>query len=362
MTFLFRRGRNPQPRDIRDVFAPDFFDESVVAPSIDSVSVQSPSGTSQQSSAMDVDKEYTLPVKATSNSSSFTSNYSNVTPPRRAVSSAVAVEPIAGSSGSIRRSKTRPDQRRPSSSFANPGANSRKGVSGRISMTFGKQQPAAKTNSYAKRGFSGRLSGHLSGGLTRMSGRLTARRASRMARRAAEPQQDVWDSDVTPDNGSESSLEGTAPSKLNGLGTMRLADGSHYMGQLQDGMMHGVGTLTCSTGLVYKGDFERGMKCGRGMTTFTDGRKHIGSYEDNEIHGHGSLHFADGSRYSGAFANGKAHGPGRQDGGQGSSWEFKGYFDCGVKISGKYYLWNGQVLDALPEGLLKERPMVLLAA
>ena len=55
-----------------------------------------------------------------------------------------------------------------------------------------------------------------------------------------------------------------------GKGTYTFADGSKYVGEYNDGMIHGQGTLTTANGSKYIGEFKDGMMHGQGTKTWAD--------------------------------------------------------------------------------------------
>jgi hypothetical protein len=55
-----------------------------------------------------------------------------------------------------------------------------------------------------------------------------------------------------------------------GKGTYTFADGSKYVGEYNDGMIHGQGTLTTANGSKYVGEFKDGMMHGQGTKTWAD--------------------------------------------------------------------------------------------
>ena len=98
--------------------------------------------------------------------------------------------------------------------------------------------------------------------------------------------------------------------KMNGQGTLRLADGSVYEGEWKDGNMHGKGTYTSSYGSVYEGEWKDDKKHGKGKLTFSNGDVYEGEWKDGKMNGKGKMTYSNGSVYEGKWKDDKKHGKG----------------------------------------------------
>ncbi len=94
-------------------------------------------------------------------------------------------------------------------------------------------------------------------------------------------------------------------------GTVRLSNGSEYVGGFKDGQLNGLGTLTDPSGSKYVGAFVNGHANGRGTATWTDGGTYAGEFRDDLPFGQGTLTWSDGRRYVGQFRGGKMDGQGK---------------------------------------------------
>lgn len=94
-------------------------------------------------------------------------------------------------------------------------------------------------------------------------------------------------------------------------GTITLADGSEYTGDLQGGLAHGEGTITFADGRRLSGTFEGGNPHGQNLVlTFPDGRKYVGEYRHGRRHGLGEMFFPEGKKFEGEWRNDQPHGDG----------------------------------------------------
>ena len=59
--------------------------------------------------------------------------------------------------------------------------------------------------------------------------------------------------------------------KQSGVGRGIWPDGSHYVGQFQNGAWHGKGTYVWADGKKYEGEFFKGNSHGQGTYSYTDG-------------------------------------------------------------------------------------------
>ncbi len=127
---------------------------------------------------------------------------------------------------------------------------------------------------------------------------------------------------------------------LNGQGAVCFSDGSKYVGQFKDGIIHGQGTIDFPDGSKYSGGFLASEMNGHGTMIFPDGSKYVGQFKDGKIHGKGYLSFPDGSVYEGEFEGDKYHGQGKWNSPYGICYE--GHFK-----NGKF---DGQGVYSLPDG------------
>ncbi len=127
---------------------------------------------------------------------------------------------------------------------------------------------------------------------------------------------------------------------LNGQGAVCFSDGSKYVGQFKDGIIHGQGTIDFPDGSKYSGDFFASEMNGLGTMIFPDGSKYVGQFKDGKIHGKGHLSFPDGSMYEGEFEGDKYHGQGKWNSPHGIGYE-------GQFKNGKF---DGQGVYSLPDG------------
>jgi hypothetical protein len=93
-------------------------------------------------------------------------------------------------------------------------------------------------------------------------------------------------------------------------GTIRLPDGTQYIGQWQYRERDGEGILIQPDGTRYVGEFDSGRRHGWGITVYPDGRKYAGQFDKGQRTGWGTLTYPDGRRYVGEFRNGARTGQG----------------------------------------------------
>ena len=87
-----------------------------------------------------------------------------------------------------------------------------------------------------------------------------------------------------------------------------LSNGSEYVGELRDGVLHGQGTWTGIDGDKYEGEFKDGKRNGQGTWTGIDGSKFEGEWKDGIRNGQGTFTFSSGKRYEGVWKHGNADG------------------------------------------------------
>jgi hypothetical protein len=79
------------------------------------------------------------------------------------------------------------------------------------------------------------------------------------------------------------------------FGTVNLADGGKYVGELKDGTYNGQGTYTFPNGNKYAGEFKDGKYDGQGTYTFPNGIKYVSEFKDGKVNGEGTLFASNGS-------------------------------------------------------------------
>lgn len=106
------------------------------------------------------------------------------------------------------------------------------------------------------------------------------------------------------------------------IGTLYLADGNVYVGDLRDGVMHGQGTMTWPNGDKYVGGWKNGIKNGYGTFTqhpnsaaallrsWDNEWKYVGEWKNNKFNGYGTMYWGDGRKYIGEWKNGHRNGKG----------------------------------------------------
>lgn len=95
-------------------------------------------------------------------------------------------------------------------------------------------------------------------------------------------------------------------------------DGSHYEGEILDGLRHGVGKMTHrfddSNGSVYMGSWVHGKRSGTGTLYYNldcTGPHYTGQWANDMRHGLGAVYYANGDSYAGEWQNDKKSGLGR---------------------------------------------------
>lgn len=89
---------------------------------------------------------------------------------------------------------------------------------------------------------------------------------------------------------------------LEGPGELVGADGSHFIGNFQRGLIHGEGEWRTSD-MVYKGEFARGMFHGTGTLEYHTGMIYSGEFHNNRMHGKGRMQWPNGDTFEGEFAD-----------------------------------------------------------
>lgn len=93
------------------------------------------------------------------------------------------------------------------------------------------------------------------------------------------------ESQVMFDYESGDSFEGNIDSNglKTGLGVLKFADGTLYMGNFAEGKFSGLGTLTFSNGARFEGEFRKGMMQGYGTYANADGMRFQGKFANGEV-------------------------------------------------------------------------------
>lgn len=102
---------------------------------------------------------------------------------------------------------------------------------------------------------------------------------------------------------------------------MTLADGSRYVGEMENGQFNGQGTKIFPLGSRYVGNWVNGKEEGKGEIFYFDGRHFQGQWRGGKKNGHGILIYADGSTYEGDFKQDEIHGQGIRKYSGGSVYE-----------------------------------------
>jgi hypothetical protein len=118
---------------------------------------------------------------------------------------------------------------------------------------------------------------------------------------------------------------------VNGTHTLTLANGTRARQQVRNGELYGPITLLYPDGRTYSGGLAGTVPQGQGTMTFPDGGRYVGEFVQGEPEGQGTYTYANGNRYQGEFKDGKANG--------------QGTF---VYANGATYV--GQFVDGVPNG------------
>ena len=85
-------------------------------------------------------------------------------------------------------------------------------------------------------------------------------------------------------------------------------DGSRYIGEYKENLMHGKGEFHLPNSSVYRGEYKNGLRDGKGVLIFYNGISYSGDWKNGYMDGHGEYISSDGSRYTGGFAKGFKEG------------------------------------------------------
>jgi hypothetical protein len=89
--------------------------------------------------------------------------------------------------------------------------------------------------------------------------------------------------------------------KLEGQGTITLADGTVKSGHFIDGELRGEGTVTWANGAMISGYFINGLISGKGKKKYPDGTVEEGFYERSQLQGYGKITRPDGTVEEGLY-------------------------------------------------------------
>jgi len=142
----------------------------------------------------------------------------------------------------------------------------------------------------------------------------------------------------------------------NGHGTIRVDNGSLYVGEWQHGKRHGHGVFLTvegdlfygyfrndishgrgmyiwADGQVYTGDYVDGVREGKGIETWPRGARYEGEYHRDQRNGLGEYLYPDGRRYTGEYKDDRLHGQGVQTSSDGTVL-YEGQWTMGEFING----------------------------
>ena len=92
------------------------------------------------------------------------------------------------------------------------------------------------------------------------------------------------------------------------VGTITLAPGFTYVGEIKNGMQNGQGTLTMPGGITYVGAWIDAVRSGPGILTYPGG-SYEGEFREDLPNGFGTRMLPDGTKQVGKFVNGEFQGP-----------------------------------------------------
>lgn len=117
---------------------------------------------------------------------------------------------------------------------------------------------------------------------------------------------------------------------LQGYAAYKGFDFVEYTGEFVDGKFHGLGKIVYANGDEYRGTFEEGEKIGVGEMIFSDsGCVYQGGWEKDQMHGFGWMSWTMGDIYWGNWRNGLPQGFG-----------CKVFFDSNFSVKGDYLTYN----------------------
>ncbi len=98
--------------------------------------------------------------------------------------------------------------------------------------------------------------------------------------------------------------------KMNGNGSVTLANGEHFDGHWKNDMKDGHGVYTYANGDRYDGQYREDRKNGHGVYTYANTSRYDGNWRDGKKNGRGTEVRADGSRFDGEWRDDLPDGPG----------------------------------------------------
>ena len=110
--------------------------------------------------------------------------------------------------------------------------------------------------------------------------------------------------------GLEVNFHSVANIQTQGKTTQTFDDGSIYIGDMQNGLMHGTGIYSWTNGDRYIGSWINGKRNGIGTYFWPDGSIFYGAWENDIMMGFGAFTWANGDQYQGAWKNDKMNGSG----------------------------------------------------
>ena len=93
--------------------------------------------------------------------------------------------------------------------------------------------------------------------------------------------------------------------------SVKMKDGSTYVGELKGKRPHGKGKLVFENGDLYDGNFVKGKMSGEGIYRYSDGRSYSGEFLNGKKHGQGTFQYNDGRVYDGGWQDDCRHGYGQ---------------------------------------------------
>jgi hypothetical protein len=99
--------------------------------------------------------------------------------------------------------------------------------------------------------------------------------------------------------------------KVEGQGTLVMANGDKYVGEFKNNERAGQGTLVFANGDKYVGEFKNNERTGQGTFVFANDDKYVGEWKNTMMHGYGTFTYSDGAKYVGGFKNNKFEGHGK---------------------------------------------------
>lgn len=141
--------------------------------------------------------------------------------------------------------------------------------------------------------------------------------------------------------------------KRSGQGTMSFANGDKYEGFFNNDLRNGQGTYTEKDGTVFNGNWQDDQLVGEATVSEKDGRRYVGQVKNLLAEGKGVLTLADGSKYDGEWKANHASGHGIMTEPNGDRYEGQWKDDKrdgkGVQVTNEYR-YDGQWKDDKANG------------